>query len=33
MQDDLILRETRYYTEPFEAPAWRAKRVQSMPEI
>ena len=32
MQDDLILRETRYYAEPFEAPAWRADWVQSMPE-
>ena len=32
MQDNLILRETRYYTEPFEAPAWRANWVQRMPE-
>jgi hypothetical protein len=32
MRDDLILRETRYYAEPFEAPAWRAAWVQSMPE-
>ena len=32
MQDDLILRETRYYAEPFEAPAWRANWVQSMTE-
>jgi hypothetical protein len=31
MQDDLILRETRYYAEPFEAPAWRADWVQSIP--
>ena len=32
MRDDLILRETRYYAEPFEAPAWRADWVQSMAE-
>jgi hypothetical protein len=32
MRDDLILRETRYYAEPFEAPAWRARWVQSIPE-
>jgi hypothetical protein len=24
--------ETRYYAEPFEAPAWRADWVQRMPE-
>ena len=32
MRDDLILRETRYYTEPFEAPEWRANWVQRTPE-
>jgi hypothetical protein len=32
MRDDLILRETRYYAEPFEAPVWRAAWVQSIPE-
>lgn len=32
MRDGLILRETRYYAEPFEAPAWRADWVQSIPE-
>lgn len=32
MRDGLISRETRYYAEPFEAPAWRADWVQRMPE-
>jgi hypothetical protein len=32
MRDDRVLRETRYYAEPFEAPEWRASWVQSMPE-
>ena len=32
MEGDLILRETRYYTEPFEAPEWRAAWVESIPE-
>jgi SnoaL-like domain len=32
MRDDLILRETRYYAEPFEAPEWRANWVHTMPE-
>jgi hypothetical protein len=32
LRDELILRETRYYTEPFEAPAWRAQWVESIPE-
>ena len=27
MKDELIVRETRYYTQPFEAPAWRAQWV------
>jgi hypothetical protein len=27
-RDGKILRETRYYGEPFEAPAWRAQWVQ-----
>lgn len=31
LQDDLILRETRYYTEPFEAPEWRAAWVEKLP--
>lgn len=26
----LIARETRYYTKPFEAPAWRAELVEAM---
>jgi hypothetical protein len=32
MRDDLILRETRYYAEPFEAPPWRADWVVRMPD-
>lgn len=32
MRDDLILRETRYYAEPFEAPAWRSDWVEIMPD-
>jgi hypothetical protein len=28
--DGLIARETRYYTQPFEAPAWRAGLVEAM---
>jgi hypothetical protein len=28
LRDDLISRETRYYAEPFEAPAWRAALVE-----
>jgi SnoaL-like domain len=32
IRDDLILRETRYYAEPFEAPEWRANWVHTMPE-
>ena len=32
MEGDLILRETRYYTEPFEAPEWREAWVESIPE-
>jgi hypothetical protein len=31
MRDGLILRETRYYAEPFEAPAWRAEFVEKIP--
>jgi hypothetical protein len=31
-RDAKILRETRYYGEPFEAPAWRAKWVQRIEE-
>jgi SnoaL-like domain len=31
-RDGKILRETRYYGEPFEAPAWRAKWVQRIEE-
>jgi hypothetical protein len=27
-RDGLIARETRYYPEPFEAPAWRAEWVE-----
>jgi hypothetical protein len=30
MEGDLILRETRYYTEPFEAPEWRGAWVESI---
>jgi hypothetical protein len=29
-RDDKILKETRYYAEPFEAPAWRAEWVEKM---
>lgn len=29
-QDGKILRETRYYADPFEAPAWRAEWVERM---
>jgi len=29
-RDGKILRETRYYAEPFEAPAWRAEWVERM---
>ena len=32
MEGDLIARETRYYTEPFEAPEWREAWVESIPE-
>jgi hypothetical protein len=32
MRDDLMLRETRHYAEPFEAPERRANWVQSMLE-
>jgi hypothetical protein len=28
--DGLIARETRYYPQPFEAPAWRAELVEAM---
>src|SRR3954451_9463762 len=28
-RDGKILRETRYYPQPFEAPEWRAPRVES----
>jgi hypothetical protein len=31
-RDGKILRETRYYGEPFEAPAWRAQWVQRIDE-
>jgi hypothetical protein len=31
-RDDKIWRDTRYYAEPFEAPAWRAQWVESMEE-
>jgi hypothetical protein len=31
-RDGKILRETRYYADPFEAPAWRAEWVESMEE-
>jgi hypothetical protein len=29
-RDGLIAREIRYYTQPFEAPAWRASLVEAM---
>jgi ketosteroid isomerase-like protein len=29
-RDGKILRETRYYADPFDAPAWRAKWVEPM---
>ncbi len=28
LRDGKILRETRYYSDPFEAPAWRAQWVE-----
>jgi hypothetical protein len=31
-RDGKIWRETRYYAEPFQAPAWRARWVQRMEE-
>jgi ketosteroid isomerase-like protein len=31
-RDGKIWRDTRYYAEPFEAPAWRAQWVESMEE-
>jgi hypothetical protein len=31
LQDGKIVRETRYYGEPFEAPAWRAQWVEPIP--
>jgi len=31
-RDDKIIRETRYYTEPFEAPEWRAHLVEPIDE-
>ena len=31
-QDGKILRETRYYADPFEAPAWRAQWVEPVGE-
>jgi len=31
-RDGKIWKETRYYAEPFEAPAWRAQWVQRMEE-
>jgi hypothetical protein len=30
LRDELIVRETRYYAEPFEAPAWRASWVEAI---
>jgi hypothetical protein len=30
LRDDKILRETRYYAEPFEAPEWRARWVEEI---
>ena len=29
-RDGKIIRETRYYAEPFDAPAWRAQWVEQM---
>ena len=29
-RDGKILRETRYYADPFDAPEWRAEWVESM---
>lgn len=29
-RDGKIIRETRYYADPFEAPAWRAQWVEQM---
>lgn len=30
LRDGKVLRETRYYAEPFEAPKWRAQWVERM---
>jgi len=30
LRDGKVLRETRYYAEPFEAPEWRAQWVERM---
>jgi ketosteroid isomerase-like protein len=32
-RDGRILRETRYYAEPFEAPEWRAQWVEEMEPV
>ena len=32
-RDGLIARETRYYTQPFEAPAWRSQWVERMATV
>jgi hypothetical protein len=31
-RDEKIIRETRYYADPFEAPAWRAPWVEPIGE-
>jgi SnoaL-like domain len=32
MRDDLILRETRYYAQPLDAPEWRSEWVENLPD-
>jgi hypothetical protein len=32
LRDGLIVRETRYYAEPFEAPEWRSRWVEPIPD-
>jgi hypothetical protein len=30
--DDLVTHETQYFADPFEAPAWRAKLSEPIPD-
>lgn len=31
-RDDKVVHETQYFSDPFEAPAWRSQWVQQMPD-